>query len=168
MKAIVENVSIARNGQVVLRMNSLDYWTNEAYLHALLSSKGLPADIFLLQGCEIEFNKVSHKAGDKVIDGNGKETGQVYKKDGQRMTVPQLLALGGEAQAFRSAKTKVLAKASLKGSLAGLSFKKSERSAPADNIIEDIQKDDSVNKPSKSTDAQSVQAKETVGADDVS
>lgn len=161
MKSVVENVSIARNGQVVLRMNSLDYWTNEAYLHALLSSKGLPADIFLLQGCEIEFTKISHKAGDKVIDGNGKETGQQYKKDGQRMQQPSLLALGGDAQVFRTQKIKAQAKLSLKGSLAGLTFKKSERSAPADNIIEDIQKDGSVTKPAQQP------VLETVDKDDV-
>lgn len=165
MKAIVENVSIARNGQVVLRMNSLDYWTNEAYLHALLSSKGLPADIFLLQGCEIEFNKLSHKAGDKVIDGNGKETGQVYKKDGQRMTVPQLLALGDDANSYRQTKIKVMAKASLKGSLAGLSFKKSERSAPADNAIVDVQKDGST---TQQTQGEKPSVKEVVDAEDVS
>jgi len=164
MKAIVENVSIARNGQVVLRMNSLDYWTNEGYLHALLSSKGLPADIFLLQGCEIEFTKLSHKEGDDVIDGNGKPTGTKYKKDGQRMQQPSILTLGGEAATFRKEKTKVQAKLSLKGSLAGLSFKKSERSAPADNAIVDTQKDGST---TQQTQGEQASVKETVDTDAV-
>jgi hypothetical protein len=131
MKAVVENVSVARNGQVVLRINGLDYWTNEGYLAALLSSKKLPADIMLLQGCELEFEKVSHKAGDDITDAQGKVTGK-YKKDGQRFNRPSILTLGDEAKSFRTVVVKEAAKMSLKGSLAGLSFKKTEREAPAD------------------------------------
>lgn len=149
MKAVVENVSIARNGQVVLRINSLDYWSNEGYLHSLLASKGLPADIFLLEGCELEFTKVSHKAGDAVINSStGKPTGATYKKDGQRMEKPALLTLGSQAQQFRTVKIKEQAKLSLKGAGASISFKKSERSAVADNqttITQEEQVEEPVN-----------------------
>lgn len=164
MKGLVENVSIARNGQVVVRVNGLDYWTNEAYLHALLSSKGIPADVFMLAGCELEFTKISHKAGDAILDGNGKAlgNGQTYRKDGQRMEKPSLLTLGGDAQEYRSQRIKAQAKLSVKGAFATV-FKKSERSAPADNIIVDVQKDGTEStKQTKATQAQTVAEQEDV------